>query len=48
MLDFENLEGVAELDQVNEFRIILPTEPEFMKSDLHQDLQEDLKKVEGV
>lgn len=47
LLDFENMEGVVELDQVNIFRMILPTEAGFLESELHKDLHNDLKTVEG-
>lgn len=47
VLDFELQEGILSLDKINNFRLILPDEGEFLVSDLEGDLSRDMEKVEG-
>ncbi len=47
LLEFEMEEGLLWLDQVNDFRLMLPREGDFLHTDLANDLSDDLKEVEG-
>src|SRR5665648_47431 len=47
VLEFELADGVLSLDQINNFRLILPEEGGFLESNLSGDLSEDLENVEG-
>ncbi len=47
VLEFEMTEGTLWLDQVNDFRMLLPEEGGFLDTDLTNDLTDDLGEVEG-
>lgn len=47
VLEFEMEEGTLWLDQVNDFRMLLPQEGDFLDTDLTNDLTDDLEEVEG-
>ncbi len=47
VLEFSLDEGVLEIDQIDQFRLMLPNEGNFLEADLTSDLSEDLEKVEG-
>lgn len=47
VLEFEMTEGTLWLDQVNDFRMLLPQEGDFLDTDLTDDLTDDLEEVEG-
>jgi acetolactate decarboxylase len=47
VLEFELKEGVLELDQINNFNLVLPEKGGFLDINLKKDLSEDLEKVEG-
>ncbi|MGV8095966.1 MAG: acetolactate decarboxylase [Mangrovibacterium sp.] len=47
VLEFEMEEGILWLDQINDFRLILPEEGGFLDTDLTNDLSDDLEEVEG-
>lgn len=47
VLEFELLNGELFLDQVNNFKLILPEEGGFLETDLTNDLTGDLENVEG-
>jgi len=47
VLEFEMTEGTLWLDQINDFRMLLPEEGGFLDTDLTDDLTDDLEDVEG-
>ncbi|QGY43633.1 acetolactate decarboxylase [Maribellus comscasis] len=47
VLEFELDEGTLDLDQITNFKLILPGEGEFLNTDLNADLSGDLEEVEG-
>lgn len=47
VLELELENGVLELDQINNFKLLLPGEGGFLNTDLNGDLSKDLEKVEG-
>jgi len=47
VLEFELEKGFLELDQINNFRLFLPTEGDFLETNLNEDLSGDLEEVEG-
>lgn len=47
LLAFELKSGLLQIDQINEFSLMLPTDEHFLKTSLDEDLSEDLQKAEG-
>jgi acetolactate decarboxylase len=47
VLEFEMTKGTLWLDQINDFRMLLPEEGGFLDTDLTNDLTDDLEDVEG-
>lgn len=47
VLEFELDAGFLELDQISNFRLFLPTEGDFLETNLNEDLSGDLEEVEG-
>lgn len=47
LLAFELVNGILQLDQINNFSVKLPEDEHFLNTALDQDLSDDLKQVEG-
>jgi len=47
LLAFELKSGQLQIDQINEFSVKIPSEGNFLKTSLDEDLSEDLQKAEG-
>jgi len=47
LLAFELKSGHLQIDQINEFTLMVPTEGHFLKTSLDEDLSEELQKAEG-
>lgn len=47
VLAFEMTEGVLEIDRINNFELILPSDNDFLEADLTGDLTNELEDVEG-
>jgi len=47
VLEFELDNGLLELDQINNFKLFLPSDGDFLETNLNEDLSGDLEQVEG-